>query len=288
MKKGWKRFWIGCGAAAGVGAVCCMTGMAMGADVKVMENSIPRWLNLGGIFEGSGAEKMDFVSGEGSDSAEVIGTYRDIQNLDVDVSTLQVQILEEGTKGDEIRVETENIETWTNLKVENEGNTLEISDDVDGWGKILDKNKGYWGCVWVCVPEGFEFAEAEMEIGKADVYAEQIRAKELDVSVDAGNCSIGEFAAEQADFSVDVGTLTAYGDAVKKLELNCDVGSISYTSKGKQGDYNYKLECDVGELTIGEGKYSGLGIEKTVHNGADRIMEISCDVGNVEVFFNEE
>ena len=56
---------------------------------------------------------------------------------------------------------------------------------------------------------------------------------------------------------------------------------------GAQEDYNYDLECGVGNLDVGSDSYSGLGRENHISNtGADRKLELECGMGNVSVSFS--
>ena len=84
-----------------------------------------------------------------------------------------------------------------------------------------------------------------------------------------------------------MGTVEVSGDTRQKADLECGVGSLVYTAAGKETDFNYRLECGVGELNIGESSYSGLGVERTIDNRAQRTMDISCDVGSTEIYFEE-
>ena len=56
---------------------------------------------------------------------------------------------------------------------------------------------------------------------------------------------------------------------------------------GTQDEYNYDLQCGIGNLDIGSDSYSGLGREKHISNAsADRKLELECGMGNVSVSFS--
>ena len=67
----------------------------------------------------------------------------------------------------------------------------------------------------------------------------------------------------------------------------CGLGELDLTLTGTQEDYNYDLECGVGNLDVGSDSYSGLGREKSISNkGADRKLNLECGMGNISVDFS--
>ena len=72
------------------------------------------------------------------------------------------------------------------------------------------------------------------------------------------------------------------------MDITLDAGELYLELVGKQEDYSYNLECDVGTIRIGEESYTGLGTEKKIKNpNAERFLEADCDVGNVQIHFTE-
>ena len=56
--------------------------------------------------------------------------------------------------------------------------------------------------------------------------------------------------------------------------------------EGTKSDYNYNLECGVGEIILGDETYSGLGGEKRVQNGGNKLIEAECSVGRIQIAFS--
>ena len=56
----------------------------------------------------------------------------------------------------------------------------------------------------------------------------------------------------------------------------------------KQKDYNYDLDCGIGEIRCGDDSFSGFGREKSIDNGADKKMDIDCGIGSINVAFMEQ
>ena len=120
-----------------------------------------------------------------------------------------------------------------------------------------------------------------MKAGK--LKADQIRTKNLEVNAGAGEVNILEFQAEEAEFVCGAGSVTASGDAGKKLEADGGVGALLLNLKGVKEDYNYDLECGIGEIRCADESYSGFGKDYTIDNHAAKNMEIECGIGQITV-----
>ena len=125
------------------------------------------------------------------------------------------------------------------------------------------------GTITVTLPKDMELEKAELDLKAGELRAEQILAKDLEVNAGAGEVNILEFAAEKAEFKCGAGSITATGDAKKK-------------------DYNYDLDCGIGEIRCGDDSFSGFGREKSIDNGADKKMDIDCGIGYINVAFMEQ
>ena len=107
------------------------------------------------------------------------------------------------------------------------------------------------------------------------------------MEVGTGSAIVDWFTADELDLEVGLGTIDASGDTKQQADLECGVGVLAYTAAGKEADFNYRLECGVGELNLGENSYSGLSVEQNIDNKAQKTMNIACDVGSMDIYFEE-
>ena len=95
--------------------------------------------------------------------------------------------------------------------------------------------------------------------------------------------------AREADLEIGTGSMTFADLSARKTDGECGLGELDLTLTGTQEDYNYDLECGVGNLDVGSDSYSGLGREKSISNkGADRKLNLECGMGNISVDFYRE
>jgi len=65
-----------------------------------------------------------------------------------------------------------------------------------------------------------------------------------------------------------------------------DAGSVEMMLKGSLWDYNYQIEYDMGQVSLGNQEYSNMSDKVSLDHGAQYQAQIQCDVGQVKVNFS--
>ena len=167
-----------------------------------------------------------------------------------------------------------------NVTVKESSDTLKVRST-----KKLSKTRK----VCISYPKDVKLQELEIEMGAGTVYLNRdIDTEKLSVEMGAGEFdSKNPVTAEEADLEIGTGSMTFADLSAKKISGECGLGELDLTMTGTQEDYNYDLECGVGNLDVGSDSYSGLGREKTISNkGADRKLDLECGMGNISVDFS--
>ena len=167
-----------------------------------------------------------------------------------------------------------------NVTVKESSDTLKVKST-----KKLSKNRK----VCISYPEDVKLQELEIEMGAGTVYLNRdIETEKLSVEMGAGEFeSKNPVTAREADLEIGTGSMTFADLSARKTDGECGLGELDLTLTGTQEDYNYDLECGVGNLDVGSDSYSGLGREKSISNkGADRKLNLECGMGNVSVNFS--
>ena len=71
------------------------------------------------------------------------------------------------------------------------------------------------------------------------------------------------------------------------MDIECGIGQINLTMDGCEDDYNYDISCGVGEIVCGDRRYSGIGHDDYVNNGAGKEMSLECGIGQINIAFRE-
>ena len=148
--------------------------------------------------------------------------------------------------------------------------------------------------------------ELDMDIGAADVSVNvaDLTCDEVLLDVGAATMVVNEFdVTEHMEASVGVGSLEIGGGTYKKVNVDCGVGNFELSGtvngdltvdcgmgntilklNGKEDDYNYKLSCGMGNLTVNDSQYTDISGSHTVKNdGAIGTIDLDCGMGNLEL-----
>lgn len=215
------------------------------------------------------------VGNESSTDGTVYQLKYQPTKLDIELKYDEL-ILEEGDSFC-VRVYDDN---GKNVTVKESSDTLKVRST-----KKLSKTRK----VCISYPEDVKLQELEIEMGAGTVYLNRdIETEKLSVEMGAGEFdSKNPVTAEEADLEIGTGSMTFADLSAKKISGECGLGELDLTMTGTQEDYNYDLECGVGNLDVGSDSYSGLGREKSISNtGADRKLDLECGMGNVSVNFS--
>ena len=292
MKKFTKGMLIAAGifAAAGIGLTAA--GGVMGASMSELTgvNSLKRilWMTEwdddhddyddiddDDYVDHDGMEYSAEVGNESSTDGTVYQLKYQPTKLDIELKYDEL-ILEEG---DSFCVRVYD-DSEKNVTVKESSDTLKVRST-----KKLSKTRK----VCISYPEDVKLQELEIEMGAGTVYLNRdIETEKLSVEMGAGEFdSKNPVTAKEADLEIGTGSMTFADLSAKKISGECGLGELDLTMTGTQEDYNYDLECGVGNLDVGSDSYSGLGREKSISNtGADRKLDLECGMGNVSVDFS--
>ena len=126
----------------------------------------------------------------------------------------------------------------------------------------------------------------DLEVGAGQILADSLTGTDVMISVGVGECIVKDMQAAKLDAEVNMGNLNVQGAVSEKIILECAMGNIEMQVDGAFSDYDYDVECGLGNVLIGDKSYSGAS-EASVNNGASRKMDVECAVGNIEIAFME-
>ena len=273
--------------AGGVGILAVVIGLAMGAKVKDLEVMgiyiSPNQVELSGVIRN---EIRDEILDEFDDNHHNYGnhgsrhqkgeaeyTYKsnNIQRLEVDVQNADITIF---TVED-----TEKIQYSTNRGKEIarvEGNTLTLEEEIS----IKEHLE-----LEIYIPAGV-LREIEIEAINGAITADSIIADNVSIDIDNASVNIQELVVEnKAELQINAGEMVIGYYEGSNLDVECAVGAMMIVCEGNKNDYNYNLECGVGEIIMGDEIYSGLGQEIHVKNGGTKLIEAECAMGQIQIEF---
>lgn len=189
--------------------------------------------------------------------------FADISALKVSMGAAECRIT--SWEGDEIKVTAKDS---TLLECRRDGEKLKISYGANNtfWNWMKMQEAGF---IRIYVPEGLELKLLDVEGGASSISMENLSCRELDMEVGAGS------------FSFE-------GEVKRAVSVSCGVGSVSLMLNGKADDFDYKMGCGLGSISVENGpNIAGIGENKTENRGTKK-MELECGLGSISVAFRKE
>lgn len=136
--------------------------------------------------------------------------------------------------------------------------------------------------------EGLTGNDISVNVGAGTATMGYIEADELSVAVGAGKIDIQDSRVQEMSLEVGMGDINMSGAITGNSDLECGMGNINITLDGEEEDYNYNIESALGNVQIGDSKYSGMATEKYKDNNARYDMDVECSMGNITIHFEND
>lgn len=284
----------------GLGVVCLLLGLLLGANIQDLEgSSVIRIDSVRGKNGEYHVEQFHYDSNEKEKTSK-----EETQRNSSSGESNRISQVEASSDGGEYRFDCEKIDkielvvdtgivsVYENsdnsqillyadgkkIQYKEEGNTL----------KIVDKQKNKNGTIELYLP-GKAWKEIDMELGACKATIDSLTAGDISIELGAGEVEIGNLEATlEAELMVGAGEISVGRFQGNHLDLECGMGSMQVNCEGNQEDYNYSLECGIGKIRIGENTYTGLAHEQNWNNQSCKSMEIKCGVGEISLDFLKE
>jgi len=208
------------------------------------------------------------------------GQYEGIRELELDVSIGELEIISHDESY--IKVEADYDSKWQEISMTQNGNTLRVTSAFHVGYRLRNPVAGK---VILYVPRGMEFDKADIELGIGDLYVENMQTREFELRVGVGRAIVDNLSTKELRLDAGTGEIDARNIQVEEGDIKAGIGSIYMKLLGGQKEYNYNINVGIGSVEIGNDRYSGLGREKEIDNGADKELDFECGIGNIEVTF---
>lgn len=123
----------------------------------------------------------------------------------------------------------------------------------------------------------------EVDVGAGEGTFRNVGAANATFNVGVGECEITNGTLGQCKLSVGIGDIAFDGVISGNADIDCGTGNVELELYHMYEDFNYKIKVGAGDVEIGEENYSGLSNVVNLENGSDKLMNISCGLGDVSV-----
>lgn len=282
----------------GASALCLGIGVALGSsfrEVRTMADAGE--FNIGNWTIGNG--DFYFSTGDGN---QVEHNYdflaEEVEKFEMDITYGEIFFVDSDSEDITIHIDAPDRNSYS---CELSGSTLSLEDKTRGYRGNLS---GTDVSIEIAIPEGTSFDELEIktdagaldathtlnakemqiDLGAGEFVAQRVYAEDnLKVDVGAGNVEIYDFTTDDLKIDCGVGNAELTGFVEKEAKADCGVGNITLVVFGEEKDYNYEIDCGVGEVNINGSSYSSLSNKRHIDNGADKDIYLDCSVGQIQL-----
>lgn len=307
MKKFWKATLI-------PGLFCILAGLVLSAILflgfseELREHADEFSINEDNFFEFFEDNRFISVTREGtryseSDTKEsyhfVVPEDETITGIDFEIAVGEVEI----RTGDTMEVVvTDMFENAISSHVED--GVWYITDSLINRGSVHSE---YSPEITITVPKDFAAEFMEIYLAAGLMNADNLVAEDMQLEVDAGSMKVFYLMAENSlTIKNGVGEVKIYDAKVNNLTIDEGIGAIDVTGKitghnrikGGIGevklfmtdrsrvDFNYKVDCGIGDVEIGNMRFSGnTATTNEAYTNAD-YFEVDCGIGHIEIKVN--
>jgi len=282
MKTFTKIMLIIAGVFASVGVICMVVAFAMGLTSEHLVDMVQDGrfsFDEGDLHISFGDDTDIDIESNSEMKDESIYTIKEsCHSMDIEFGAGILDIYYDDVEY--IQVKQTNIE---NLKVQVKNEKLYIREESDihiDLDDIEDRS------LTILIPKNMKFEEVELEIGASKADIKDIISKDISITVGAGQADVSKLTAKEFDLEVGAGQATAVQLDVEKLNVEAGMGQVNIALNGVQEEYNYNVECGIGNVTVGSASYGGLGAEQSIkHEGATKEINVECGIGEVKIKF---
>lgn len=184
----------------------------------------------------------------------------------------------EESEDEQIWLEAKNME---GLQCFTEGETLTLLASRTNIGGLISTSE-----IKLYLPKNFVFEKSvEIELGAGEIRGKGISADEIRIAVGAGDVNLKGISTRQLACEVGAGNIDCSGDIQQSAILECSLGNITLRPEGRENDFDYEIDCAMGNIDLNGTEYAGFAKSKSIKNGAEKRIEASCSMGNIDINF---
>lgn len=203
-----------------------------------------------------------------------------VKRMDISVGAGQLEI-KENADTEEITVRHSGI---GNVECELDNGTL-VLDVSDYTGVVLGVGKANAISCTIEVPADYKAGEIAIDIDAGTVNLDDLQVGDFSLDMGTGQIICKNLKVREADIEVAAGECLFQGEITEQMEITCAAGQVITELTGKEEDYDYNIDCSVGNVRIGTTSFAGLAGSREMDRDAEKSITVECMAGNVEVKF---
>lgn len=209
----------------------------------------------------------------------------EINSLELDIGASMLEIKYEDT--DQYHILMRQVPVgYGECDVENGALYLEtgIESSVIGLGTgKIETNK-----ITLTIPKDAKLKDINLTLGAGSCKGKSLCADTITIEIGAGNAEVDAIDAGLLEMECEAGRCIAESVMTKdNIDVTCDAGYLYMEIEGTEKSYNYDLDCSLGSIEIAGKEHNGMDFSKDIDNDADKNLTAECNVGSIEIEFED-
>ena len=257
-----------------VGLSLCITALVLGVTLEDVARTHVTWDH----------HSRKVVVSDDSDLRDFEESFDHVESLELEVEAGNVLVEESDTE----YVVVNGRGVYPSFQCSMDGSTLKIEDKNNRYVSLGNFGLGDSVCeIVVKVPRGTVFRKMELDIKAGSLQVLGFQTEKLETECGAGSAQLEGYVMVECELTCGMGELTYQGSLGGNTSVECGMGSADMVLTNSQKDFDYSLECGMGEIHVGDLSIGGSAGEKELSNGAGRKLEVECDMGEVNITFEK-
>lgn len=199
-----------------------------------------------------------------------------IRSLKIDITKANVTIHEDATRTS-VKVKATNV--YDGFKVKQDNDVLVIKQP-HYWFKRINSHISQ---IDIFIPKGYTFDTIKLDAGtgKSSIY--NLNARDIQINTGMGDVYFQNIKCQTLDLDTGMAnTVIRDIECQEKMKLDAGMGNLTIDVIGCKKDFDYKVDVGLGNVQIGNEKFSGIVDHKSYQQGK-ALIDIRCGMGNVEL-----
>ncbi len=133
----------------------------------------------------------------------------------------------------------------------------------------------------VLPPDLIEFST---EVSMGEMEMKGISANKIDINANMSDVTFEGISANKSHIETNMGNIEGTATLNGKVEIDCSMGDVQLNVANKT-EYGYKIENEMGTVTIDERKYEGVLKDVKINTQAPLLFDVDCSMGDVTIEF---
>lgn len=225
------------------------------------------------------------------------------ENLQIEETTSIPQTEESDSLNEASAIDSQIEQAFTSMEIEVEEGTLYIRSgdafsltyhngnaaDYDISNNTLYYKNRHTGDTVLVLPENESYETLHLIVDDGHAYVENsVTVRNLKLEVEQGEAKLEKvFVSDNSFIKVEQGSAFVSGDLGDSVNASCKEGHLSLEVPFKQTECSYEIDLTEGDIRMGNEHYQGRSESRTVDNGGERFMKLTCSRGDISVEFEK-